>query len=240
MIGCFSGTGKQGTDGGQAVVAFVLLISALVIVAGFTVNAIRAMTQRVALQNAADAASLTGASMLADGLNVIATCNAGILALYGSLLAGNWDALEQVKPLQAAQDAVQKNTPRLALAAAVAEALKSGADGAVPLNSWSGKAVPDLMVKRVYLLPAIFGTSFPLWMKDTFQSGKRKPHGDRFLRVGVWRNRTHLPFDQGRNAPQSAVAEAAVWGERVLGSAVVWPPPVPRFKARLVEVTPPW
>lgn len=231
------------TERGQALAFIALFLAVLLVLTAVVTDLGEVILWRMQVQNAVDAGGQAGASILADGLNIIAITNDALLALGIAAFFSSGATLEKVRQLQDLQDTVARNTPRLSLAYAVKVALENGATGLVPLNGLTGGKEPSLMVSRAYFLPDLFGHRVPLWMKDDFKSSRTKPFGDRFVRLGGWRRDgptlfggklLGLGLQTGR--PYS-VAEAAVYGYRVLGRWVLWPLPVPKYRARLVPVS---
>ncbi len=231
------------TEKGQAL-AFVGLLLALILVLTAVVTDVgEVVLWRMGVQNAVDAGGEAGASVLADGLNIIAVANDALLALGIAAFFSSGATLEKVHQLQELQDDIARLTPGLSQAFAVKVAMENGASGAVPLNGLTGSKEPSLMVSREYFLPRLFGRRFPLWMKDDFKASRARTFGDRFIRLGGWRNNSPTLFGgkllglRLQTGRAYSLAEAAVYGYRVLGRWVLWPLPVPKYKARLVPVS---
>lgn len=232
---------------GQALIPVLLVLGAMLAVMALGFSVSRAVNARLELQAAADAGAQRGASALADGLNLIAIANDGLIALGFAALMGRSEGWVYARQLQAAQNAVMEGTPSAAAALAVEAAIKAGADGALPLNALTGAPLPGLQVKRVYLQEEILGKRIPLWIEDDFHAASQKPFGERFVRVGAWKTLKSdkslgaLLSQAARSRTLSALAEAGVWGSNI------WPeyprdlsPPNPGFRARLIPTTANW
>lgn len=232
---------------GQALIPVLLVLGTMLITTALALGVSRAVNARLELQNAADAGAQRGASAVADGLNLIALANDGLMALGIAALLGWGEGWQYARQLQKAQDAIVEGTPGTAVSLAIEATMRAGADGAVPLNALTGSLLPKLMVKRAYFLPGIFGERFPLWIRDDFRSSAQKPFGERFVRIGAWKTLkadsglADLLPQAGQARTMSAVAEAGVWG------GTIWPdfskdpnPPNPGYRARLIPVTAFW
>lgn len=169
------------SERGQALLGVVLSVLLTGLAWEALVVAWQTSDARLSLQNGLDAGTTTGAAVLADGLNTLAVTNVGLLALGIPSILGWGEGVQLVRELQHFQDQVVARTPGLARSAAWAAATAQGA-GLVDLSS-DGRARPSLMVRRVYLLPWLFGSTFPLWIADDFRPGGDNRWGKRVLRL---------------------------------------------------------
>ncbi len=74
-------------EGGQSIVFVALVLIVLVCFLGVTINVGSQVSRKIRLQNAADAAALSGATWEARGLNLIAALNNGISAIIMGMIA---------------------------------------------------------------------------------------------------------------------------------------------------------
>lgn len=165
---------------GQAVVGAILIIA----LAGATWEtlAIAWLTgeNRLVLQDSLDGGASTGAAILADGLNVLATTNVALLALGITAVLGFGEGAYWAARLQRAQDELIRRLPGLAKQVAWGTAITLGAHWTQPATVGAGRW-PSLMVRRVYLLPQLFGSRFPLWIADDLRPVENRRWGDRVI-----------------------------------------------------------
>lgn len=216
-----------GRSRGQALVATVLTV-ALAGAAWETLAVARTVTEtRLKLQNALEAGATAGGAVLADGLNLLAVSNGVLLGLGIAAIVGWGSAAEAADRLQRYQDEVIRRTPGLATQTAIATAVANGVHWA-GLARNSGEEWPRLMVRRVYLLPWLFGESFPLWIADDLRPVAGRRWGDRVIYLKGTRvashSALHLPLYTG-----SAGAAAREGGRRSS-----WPLLIPGYDSRLI------
>jgi uncharacterized membrane protein len=188
----------------------------------------REVLERVRLQMVADLAAESGACVLSDSLNFLATTNLAMLSLGIAAFFGQGEVIYLIRQLQTTQDLTAQTAGTAALAKAELEATSRGAV-AIPLNYLTGSVLPSLMVARGYV-----GT-IPVWLEDRLQTSKEKVAGERFVRLLV-RKQTPEPIGEHSASVQYALAEAAATGQRILGEQIIFPLPEPNYKASLVEV----
>ncbi|MDD5225314.1 MAG: pilus assembly protein TadG-related protein [bacterium] len=88
MISCFARQiNKLGRDeGGQSLAFVALVLLVLVAFMAVTVNVGHQVNTKIEIQNAADAAAVSGASWLARGYNLVAGLNQGMVVVVGTII----------------------------------------------------------------------------------------------------------------------------------------------------------
>ncbi|MDI6870289.1 MAG: hypothetical protein QME79_02825 [Bacillota bacterium] len=212
---------------GQVVVAAVLAVVLAGLAWEALVTAWAATRDRLVVQNSLDAGVTTGAAVLADGLNTLAIINRALLALGITAMLGRGEYAYWAAQLQRAQDEVIRRTPALAKQAAWGTAVGLGAQG-VRFPPGAGGQWPSLMVRRVYLLPWLLGSQFPLWIADDLHPVRDRRWGNRVVYLEGWRlNRRgagQLPFR----------ARAGAAASRRGGGRSSWPLLATDFDSRLI------
>ncbi len=203
----------HGSENGQVLGFLLVWLTVFLLFLTLVADVGQVLLTKLRMQNAADAAAVSGAIVLRDALNLIALSN-GILVLSW-VISG---APKTSAGVMLIQDILIAAAPYASFTAAIVAGMGNGADMSYVANvigSW--KVFPSLMVERGYVL------GLRVWVVDTLRPTPERSYGDRFVRtvaqsfrkdtqVGSVLSRWSEQGDTFQTPNTFAIAEAAVEG----------------------------